>query len=118
MKGIITKYLEDKGFGFIKDENEEERFFHINDLENKDIFLSNITDYYYTNWIERKCYVVSFNPNQNEKGLTASNISLTKQVFNDMSSYIEFGALVTDVERYEASLTRTASGYKKGSAKP
>lgn len=118
MKGIITKYLEDKGFGFIKDENEEERFFHVNNLKNKEIFLSNITDYYYTTWIERKCYVVSFNPTQNEKGLTASNIALTRQIFNDVTSYTELDALVTGVERYEASLTRTVSGIRKGSAKP
>ncbi|NHW59171.1 cold shock domain-containing protein, partial [Escherichia coli] len=28
MNGIITKWFEDKGFGFIKDENGDNRYFH------------------------------------------------------------------------------------------
>ncbi len=118
MKGIITDYIEDKGFGFIKDENEEKRFFYISNFKHKDLFLSNITDYYYSNYIDRKCYVVTFDPSQNEKGLNALNISLTKQIFNDMSSYIEFDAKALDIKYDRASLTRIVSGINNGMSKP
>ena len=34
MKGLIIKYIDDRGFGFIKGENEDiERFFHIRDVK-------------------------------------------------------------------------------------
>jgi len=35
MKGIIVDYFEEKGFGFIKDENEDKRFFHISEIREK-----------------------------------------------------------------------------------
>ncbi|MFD2514202.1 cold-shock protein [Pontibacter locisalis] len=118
MKGIITKYFEDKGFGFIKDENETERFFHVSSIKGKDKFLNNITDYLYTTWLDRKCYVVDFEPYENEKGLNSLNIELTNQVFNEKPTNSEFEALVTDIDYYRDSLTRTSSGYKKGQSAP
>lgn len=69
MKGIITDYIEDKGFGFLKDENGEKRFFHIKNIRDQEKFLGNLTDYYYTDWEERVCYVVDFNPLHSVKGL-------------------------------------------------
>lgn len=118
MKGIIVDYFEEKGFGFIKDENEEKRFFHISDINHKNSFLDNITDYYYTDWVERKCFVVNFNPSQTEKGLNALNIELTKQVFNDKSSITEFEVKIIDFKYDTASLTRTVSGINKCMSKP
>ena len=118
MKGIIVDYFEEKGFGFIKDENEEKRFFHINDIKEKSKFLNNLTDYYYTDWIERKCYVIDFVPNKNSKGLNALNISLTSQIFNDQSIKMGFEAKIVDLNYDVDSLTRTVSGIKKGSSTP
>lgn len=118
MKGIITDYIEEKGFGFIKDENEENRFFHISSIRNKNEFLNNITEYLYTEWMERKCYVVTFNPGENDKGLNASNINLTKQIFNDKSIVNVFDAKIVDLKYDTASLTRTVSGIKKGASAP
>lgn len=45
MKGVVIDYKEDRGFGFIKDENEESRFFHISDIREKTRFLSNLGKY-------------------------------------------------------------------------
>lgn len=118
MKGIIIDYFEDKGFGFIKDENEEKRFFHISDINDRNAFLKNLSDYYFTDWVERKCYVINFNPSQNEKGLNALNIELTDQIFNDESLTTEFEAKIIDIKYDKASLTRTVSGIKQGMSKP
>lgn len=118
MKGIIVDYFEDKGFGFIKDENEEKRFFHISNINDKHKFLENLSDYYFSDWVERKCYVINFNASQNEKGLNALNIELTDQIFNDESLTAEFEAKIIDFKYDTASLTRTVSGIKQGMSKP
>lgn len=118
MKGIVVDYFKEKGFGFIKDENEEKRFFHINNINEKDIFLNNLTDYLFTDWVERKCYIVNFNPSQNEKGLNALNINLTDQIFNEKSIESEFEAKIVDLKLYVDSLTRTVSGNSKGMSAP
>lgn len=118
MKGIIVDYFEDKGFGFLKDENEDKRFFHINNIRERDKFLDNLTDYYYTDWVERKCYVINFNPSQNEKGLNALDINLTKQIFNDSSTTTEFDAKIVDFKYDTDSLTRVVSGITKGKSRP
>ena len=118
MKGIIVYYSDDKGFGFLKDENEDKRFFHISNIRQQDKFLDNLTDYYYTDWVERKCYVVSFKPSQNEKGLNAFDIKLTKQIFNDSSATTEFEAKIIDFKYDVDSLTIVVSGITKGKSAP
>lgn len=118
MKGIVVEYFEDKGFGFIKDENEEKRFFHVTNIKEKNIFLNNLTDYFYTDWFERKCYVVNFNPSKNEKGLKALDIILTTQIFNEKSIKNEFEAKIADFKYHTTSLTRTVSGINKGMSEP
>lgn len=118
MKGIVVFYKEEKGFGFIKDENEEERFFHIKDIKDKNIFINNLSDYYYTDWLERKCYVVDFTPVQNEKGLNAVKINLTNQIFNDLSGNCEFESKIVDLKYDVDSLTRVVSEITKGKSEP
>jgi len=118
MKGVIIDYFEDKGFGFIKDEKEHKRFFHIYNIKEKNLFLDNITDYYYTDWVDRNCFVINFFPSQNEKGLNALNIDLTNQIFNDKSSILEFEAIVTNLKYDTESLTKTVSGISKNMSKP
>lgn len=80
MKGIITDYNDEKGFGFIKDENENKRLFHISNVNEQDKFLSNIPDYLYSDWDDRICFVVNFKSTEN--GLNAIDIILTDQIYN------------------------------------
>lgn len=114
MKGIITDYIEEKGFGFIKDENEDKRFFHISNVNEKDKFLSNLADYYFTDWEERICYVVNFVPGKDSKGLNAKNIILTNQIFNDKSLKNSLEVFITDFQYHSNTLTRIVSGIKNG----
>ena len=118
MKGIITDYIEDKGFGFIKDQNENKRFFHISQIREKDKFLNNITAYLYTDWVERNCFVVDFKEDENEKGLSAIDIHLSNQIFNDKSIVNSFQAKIIDFKYDTNSLTRTVSGIKSGMSVP
>ena len=37
MKGTITTWFEDKGFGFIKDENGDNRYFHVIKVANPEL---------------------------------------------------------------------------------
>lgn len=118
MKGIITDYIEEKGFGFIKDENENKCFFHISKVREKDKFLNNITDFLYTDWLERDCFVVNFKEIETEKGLNAIDINLTNQIFNDKSTKSIFEAKIIDLKYETDSLTRTVSGIKNGMSTP
>lgn len=57
MNGVITTWFEDKGFGFIKDENGDNRYFHVIKVANPDLI--------------KKDAVVTFEPTTNNKGLSA-----------------------------------------------
>ncbi|EKT53154.1 cold-shock protein [Providencia sneebia] len=57
MNGTITKWFDDKGFGFIKDENGDNRYFHIVKVANPDLI--------------KKDANVTFEPTTNTKGLSA-----------------------------------------------
>ena len=60
MQGRIIKYIKKRGFGFIEDENGDNRFFHIRDILNPlEIQINRI---------------VEFNPKKNDKGLIATTI--------------------------------------------
>jgi cold shock CspA family protein len=66
VNGVIKKYFEDKGFGFIKSEKGEDYFFHVSqfqDNENPSIGAS-----------------VYFDENQNEKGKCANNIKVNHKI--------------------------------------
>ena len=58
MNGTITTWFEDKGFGFIKDENGDNRYFHVIKVANPDL--------------SKKDAAVTFEPTTNNKGLSAS----------------------------------------------
>lgn len=118
MKGIITGYIKEKGFGFIKDENEDKRFFHISDIKERGKFLKDLASYYYTDWDERICYVVTFIPGENNKGLNATGISLTKQIFNDKTQVNPFEVKIVGVDYWSETLTRVVSGIKDGDSIP
>ncbi len=57
MNGTITTWFEDKGFGFIKDENGDNRYFHVIKVANPELI--------------KKDAVVTFEPTTNNKGLSA-----------------------------------------------
>ena len=57
MNGVITTWFEDKGFGFIKDENGDNRYFHVIKVANPELI--------------KKDAVVTFEPTTNNKGLSA-----------------------------------------------
>jgi hypothetical protein len=82
MKGIVTDFNVDKGFGFIKDEFKNNRTFNISNINEQVKFLSNIPDYVYDPWDEIICFEVNFKPTENENGLSAIDIVLTDQVYN------------------------------------
>ena len=57
MNGTITTWFKDKGFGFIKDENGDNRYFHVIKVANPELI--------------KKDAAVTFEPTTNSKGLSA-----------------------------------------------
>ena len=72
MNGTITTWFEDKGFGFIKDENGDNRYFHVIKVSNPDLI--------------KKDAAVTFEPTTNNKGLSAFAVKVipeSKYIFID-----------------------------------
>lgn len=65
MQGTITTWFEDKGFGFIKDENGDNRYFHVIKVSNPDLI--------------KKDAVVTFEPTTNNKGLSAYAVKVAPE---------------------------------------
>jgi len=63
MNGIITTWFEDKGFGFIKDEDGDNRYFHIIKVTNPELI--------------KKGASVTFEPGTNNKGLSAFGVKVS-----------------------------------------
>lgn len=57
MNGTITTWFKDKGFGFIKEENGDNRYFHVIKVANPELI--------------KKDAAVTFEPTTNNKGLSA-----------------------------------------------
>lgn len=57
MNGTITTWFKDKGFGFIKDDNGDNRYFHVIKVANPELI--------------KKDAAVTFEPTTNNKGLSA-----------------------------------------------
>lgn len=62
MNGTITTWFEDKGFGFIKDEDGDNRYFHIIKVTNPELI--------------KKGAAVTFEPGTNNKGLSAFGVKV------------------------------------------
>ncbi|WP_369355876.1 cold-shock protein [Lysinibacillus capsici] len=75
MKGRVTKIFQDKGYGFIKDEVGESRFFHVSNIKGFDELFEGS--------------VVTFNPSQNTKGLQATEIMVLN---TNNKAFISFGS--------------------------
>lgn len=65
MNGTIITWSKDKGFGFIKDENGENRYFHVIKVANPDLI--------------KKDAAVTFEPTTNNKGLSAYAVKVTPE---------------------------------------
>jgi len=65
MNGVITTWFEDKGFGFIKDENGDNRYFHVIKVANPELI--------------KKDAVVTFEPTTNNKGLSAFAVKVAPE---------------------------------------
>lgn len=62
MNGTITTWFKDKGFGFIKDENGDNRYFHVIKVANPDLI--------------KKDAAVTFEPTTNSRGLSAFEVKV------------------------------------------
>lgn len=62
MNGTIINWFKDKGFGFIKDENGDNRYFHVIKVANPDLI--------------KKDAAVTFEPTTNNKGLSACSVKV------------------------------------------
>ncbi|WP_455816191.1 cold-shock protein [Pseudomonas cerasi] len=69
MNGTITTWFKDKGFGFIKDENGDNRYVHVIKIANPELI--------------KKDAAVTFEPTTNSKGLSAYDVKVIPE-----SSYI------------------------------
>ena len=65
MNGTITTWFADKGFGFIKDENGDNRYFHVIKVANPDLI--------------KKDAAVTFEPTTNNKGLSAYAVKVVPE---------------------------------------
>lgn len=65
MKGTITTWFQDKGFGFIKDENGDNRYFHVIKVANPELIKKNAA--------------VTFEPTTNNKGLSAYAVKVAAE---------------------------------------
>ncbi|KEA52270.1 cold-shock protein [Mangrovibacter sp. MFB070] len=65
MKGTITTWFQDKGFGFIKDENGDNRYFHVIKVSNPELI--------------KKDAAVTFEPGTNNKGLSAFAVKVAPE---------------------------------------
>ncbi|MDR2793696.1 MAG: cold shock domain-containing protein [Treponema sp.] len=100
MEGVIIKYKDDKGYGFIKDENERERFFHISDVQEQYKFKEMFHEYFYLNeyYDDGKTKIVDFTPHDATKGPAALKIFLSIKTINDKYCSDAFECFVKDID--------------------
>lgn len=63
--GTVTKYFDDKNFGFITDENDESVFFHKNEIKGDNVYVGQLVSFYTEN---------SFDKSKNRESLKAVNV--------------------------------------------
>ncbi len=104
MEGVIVKFKEEHGFGFIEGEDSNQYFFHKNRIDQK--FFSKNTEgvpllfnYYLCDYkLEENIpiYLLEFDPYEGEKGLIATNIKQKNIIMN--SEETEFIVQITDLK--------------------
>lgn len=117
MKGVITKYFSDKGFGFILGEDDNSYYFHISKFKNRNEFDENFQEYYRYRF-DDTCYQINFVPSTSDRGLCAINITLTDEKINDLENLEIFDAKITEIKNEIHTVSRTVQGIKKGEGAP
>ncbi|WP_210458765.1 cold-shock protein [Pantoea ananatis] len=115
MNGTITTWFQDKGFGFIKDENGDNRYFHVIKVANPDLI--------------KKDAAVTFEPTTNNKGLSAFAVKVlpeSKYIFiageriklTAIKSYVVFSEEVPASSRIDKENTVLSVGILMNNIKP
>ena len=115
MNGTITTWFEDKGFGFIKDENGDNRYFHIIKVANPDLI--------------KKDAAVTFEPTTNNKGLSAFAVKVIQESKNiyiagerlklsSIKSYVVYSEEVPAATRIDKSNAVLSVGILMNSISP
>jgi cold shock CspA family protein len=115
MNGTITTWFKDKGFGFIKDENGDNRYFHVIKVANPDLI--------------KKDAAVTFEPTTNNKGLSAYAVKVipeSKNIFiageriklASIKSYVVFSEEVPADSRIDKENAVLSVGMLLNNIKP
>ena len=115
MNGTITTWFQDKGFGFIKDENGDNRYFHVIKVSNPDLI--------------KKDAAVTFEPTTNSKGLSAYAVKVlpeSKYIYiagerlklTSIKSYVVFSEEVPAETRIDKENAVLSVGLLMSSIRP
>ncbi len=115
MNGTITTWFEDKGFGFIKDENGDNRYFHVIKVANPELI--------------KKDAAVTFEPGTNSKGLSAYAVKVvpeSKYIYiagerlklSSIKSYVVYSEEVPVETRIDKEKTVLSVGLLMNSIRP
>lgn len=115
MNGTITTWFKDKGFGFIKDENGENHYFHVIKVANPDLI--------------KKDAAVTFEPTTNNKGLSAYAVKVipeSKYIYiageriklTSIKSYLVYSEEVPADTRIDKENAVLSVGALMGSIRP
>ncbi|ANR76823.1 cold-shock protein [Kosakonia sacchari] len=115
MNGKITTWFKDKGFGFIKDENGENRYFHVIKVANPELI--------------KKDAAVTFEPTTNNKGLSAYAVKVvpdSKYIYiageriklTSIKSYLVYSEEVPADTRIDKDNAVLSVGALMGSIRP
>ena len=115
MNGTITTWFKDKGFGFLKDENGDNRYFHVIKVANPELI--------------KKDAAVTFEPTTNNKGLSAYAVKVlpeSKYIFiageriklTAIKSYVVFSEEVPVEARIDKENTVLSVGLLMGNIRP
>ena len=115
MNGTITTWFKDKGFGFLKDENGANRYFHVIKVANPELI--------------KKDAAVTFEPTTNNKGLSAYAVKVlpeSKYIFiageriklTAIKSYLVYSEEVPVETRIDKENTVLSVGLLMGNIRP
>ncbi|MEJ8322494.1 cold shock domain-containing protein [Kosakonia sacchari] len=115
MNGKITTWFKDKGFGFIRDENGENRYFHVIKVANPELI--------------KKDAAVTFEPTTNNKGLSAYAVKVvpdSKYIYiageriklTSIKSYVVYSEEVPADTRIDKDNAVLSVGALMGSIRP
>jgi len=115
MNGTITTWFKDKGFGFIKDENGDNRYFHVIKVANPELI--------------KKDAAVTFEPTTNNKGLSAYGVKVlpeSKYIYiageriklTSIKSFLVYGEKEPAVARIDKENAVLSVGLLMGNIRP